>query len=270
MSRSAAFLVSLAATTHAAAPARAPPRFAAPVASVWPAPQSLNLGTTSVVLDASFLIACASASMCPDPLPAAIARYDSVLFFAGPPATNLTASITGLTMNVASDAPLTLGVSENYTLTVPVSGIAEATCVTQWGCLRALETFSQLFTWAGNGVPTTYSLTAAPVTVSDYPRWSWRGVLIDSSRHFLEPAAVKVSRYCIARLEVSTRTTGAAHWNAFSSQITLDAMSYNKLNTCVHVTIAQPKLTRAIQTVLLRHHISPSTLHTQASLALAR
>ena len=101
--------------------------------------------------------------------------------------------------------PLALGVSENYTLTLPsTSGVAVATADTQWAALRALETFSQLFQWSGNSIPTSYGCAQAPVMVNDYPRWPWRSVLIDSSRHFLPTSAVK---------------------------ITLDAMAYNKLNT---------------------------------------
>jgi hexosaminidase len=204
----ASLCLGLAAPTFAAAPRRPKTRagVAAPPASVWPMPQTFNLGSTGVVLDASFLFTCATA-ICPDPLPSAFARYDSYMFFAGTPAVNSSQAprITGLSLTVGSDAPLTLGVSENYTLTVPAAGgVATATCATAWGCLRALETFSQLFVWQGNQVPTVYSFASAPADIVDFPRWPWRGVLIDSSRHFLTTDAVKT---------------------------TLDAMSYNKLNT---------------------------------------
>ena len=193
------------------APGRAQPRGGfsqaptVPPTSVWPAPQSMTLGSSAVWLDASFEFNCA-APLCPAPLDDAFTRYDGYLFFAGPPAPLPTGAvaITGLNITVAADAPLTLGVSENYTLTVPsAGGVALATADTQWGALRAIETFTQLFQWQGNAVPIAYGLASAPVAVTDFPRWPWRGALIDSSRHFLTPASIKT---------------------------TLEAMAFNKLN----------------------------------------
>jgi hexosaminidase len=190
---------------------RTPPRFGKlasqlhPV-SVWPQPQSMSLGTTQVWLDSSFEINCQN--LCPQPLYDAFARYDSTIFFAGTPAEPLpkgAVAITGLNITVSFDVPLALGVSENYTLNIPsTGGTALVTADTQWGALRALETFSQLFQWSGNSIPTSYGCAEAPVVITDFPRWPWRSVLIDSSRHFLSTSAVKK---------------------------TLDAMAYNKLNT---------------------------------------
>jgi len=166
----------------------------------------MSLGTSQVWLDSSFEINCES-TLCPEPLDDAFARYDGIIFFAGTPAALPTGAvaITGLNVTVARDAPLALGVSENYTLTVPsTGGVAMIIADTQWAALRGLETFSQLFQWSGNSIPTSYGCAEVPVTINDFPRWPWRSVLIDSSRHFLSTSAVKM---------------------------TLDAMSYNKLNT---------------------------------------
>jgi hexosaminidase len=190
---------------------RTPPfsgRLSSPIhpTSVWPQPQSMSLGSSQVWLDSSFEFNCQT-SLCPYPLDDAFSRYDGIIFFAGTPAVLPTGAvaITGLNITVLADVPLALGVSENYTLTLPsTSGVAVATADTQWAALRALETFSQLFQWSGNSIPTSYGCAQAPVMVNDYPRWPWRSVLIDSSRHFLTTSAVK---------------------------ITLDAMAYNKLNT---------------------------------------
>lgn len=202
-------------------------------------PQVFNQGSTPSVIDPQFSFSCASA-ICPDPLQAAFDRYTSILFFAGPPATPMGNSITGLTVSVANSVPLGFGVAENYTMNVPVSGVAtvgqssrrqlarreaeaaasipralrltyaahmlQVTADNQWGALRALETFSQLSVWSGayavNG--SQYVIDTAPIQITDFPRWGWRSLLIDSSRHYLTPAAIK---------------------------ITLDGMSYNKLNT---------------------------------------
>ena len=209
---------------HAAAPrrpgtpvGRAPPRGGArasapsvPPTSVWPAPQSLSLGSTQVWLDSSFEFSCATA-VCPEALGDAFARYDAAVFFAGTPAAlpGGAVAVTGLNITVLADAPLALHVSENYTLSVPAAGgVATATADTQWGALRALETFAQLFAWAGNGVPTRYGCASAPVAVADFPRWPWRGVLIDSSRHFLTTDAVKITLEAMAMNKLNT-----LHWH---------------------------------------------------------
>lgn len=68
--------------------------------------------------------------------------------------------------------------NEAYTLEVDESKamiLAEA----EWGIMRALETFAQLIHPVKDqpAVNTTY--------ISDYPRFSFRGLLIDTSRHFL-------------------------------------------------------------------------------------
>ena len=168
---------------------------------VWPQPKSYTEGTLSAEVASAFEINCAGA-VCPDPLPAAFDRYTNLLFFAGLPPAPAGPALTGLAVSVAADAPLGLGVDESYALRVPASGVATITAPTQWGALRALESFSQLAAWGGN-VLGRYNVSGLPIAIDDAPRFPWRGLLIDSSRHFLPVDAIK---------------------------ITLDAMSYNKLN----------------------------------------
>lgn len=79
------------------------------------------------------------------------------------------------------------------------------TAQTQWGALRGLESFSQLFRWTGSS-DSSYVVSGTPVEVRDWPRFPWRSILLDSSRHFLTVSAVKS---------------------------TLDAMSYAKVRGCV-------------------------------------
>ena len=168
---------------------------------VWPQPKSYTEGTSSAEVASAFEINCAGA-LCPDPLPAAFDRYTNLIFFAGLPPAPAGPALTGLDVSVAADSPLALGVDESYTLRVPVSGVATITAPTQWGALRGLESFSQLAAWGGN-VKGLYNVSGLPIAIDDAPRFPWRGLLIDSSRHFLPVEAIKV---------------------------TLDAMGYNKMN----------------------------------------
>lgn len=168
---------------------------------VWPQPHSYTEGTASAEISSTFEINC-SGAVCPDPLPAAFDRYTNLIFFAGLPPAPVGMAITGLDVSVAAAAPLGLGVDESYSLRVPLSGVATLTAATQWGALRGLESFSQLAAWGGN-VLGRYNVAGLPISIDDAPRFPWRGLLVDTSRHYQPVEAL---------------------------YITLDAMSYNKLN----------------------------------------
>ncbi|XP_047133100.1 beta-hexosaminidase subunit alpha isoform X1 [Hydra vulgaris] len=74
--------------------------------------------------------------------------------------------------------PLTLESNESYILKIsyPRSTL-EAKSI--WGALRGLETFSQVVHRNGS------SYVASETVVRDFPRFKYRGFLIDTSRHFL-------------------------------------------------------------------------------------
>ncbi|KAM6202872.1 beta-hexosaminidase subunit alpha [Rhynchocyon petersi] len=91
----------------------------------------------------------------------------------------------------------TLESLENYTLTINENQcflLAE----TVWGALRGLETFSQLIWRSAEG-----TLFVNKTEIIDFPRFPHRGLLLDTSRHYL-PLSVILD--------------------------TLDVMAYNKLN----------------------------------------
>jgi hexosaminidase len=70
-----------------------------------------------------------------------------------------------------------LGEDESYTLEVTPTG-AKLDAANPLGVLRGLQTFLQLVDVSPDG------FSAPAVTVKDQPRFAWRGLLIDSSRHF--------------------------------------------------------------------------------------
>ena len=71
-----------------------------------------------------------------------------------------------------------LNEDESYILEVAPSG-AKLTAQTPLGTLHGLQTFLQLVEVTSDG----FSLPA--VTIKDQPRFPWRGLLIDASRHFI-------------------------------------------------------------------------------------
>ncbi|KAI9020539.1 glycoside hydrolase superfamily [Hyaloraphidium curvatum] len=86
--------------------------------------------------------------------------------------------------------------SESYTLRVPGDGSgATLSCASTIGCVRGLETFSQLiepissaalYLDAGRASPQVagYFIYDTPWLINDSPRFSHRGVMLDTSRHF--------------------------------------------------------------------------------------
>lgn len=93
--------------------------------------------------------------------------------------------MTSLVVTVDDVAtPLGMGVSEAYNVSVPAGGGSAALlAATVWGALRGLETFAQLV----QVDPASGSLLIAdaPVEVQDAPRFQHRGLLVDTSRHYL-------------------------------------------------------------------------------------
>lgn len=73
---------------------------------------------------------------------------------------------------------------ESYTLTITTTG-ARIHAPTELGAMHGLQTFLQL-------VETTPAGFAVPaVSIEDKPRFAWRGLMIDSSRHFMPLEVVK-------------------------------------------------------------------------------
>ncbi|XP_047453212.1 beta-hexosaminidase subunit alpha isoform X4 [Mugil cephalus] len=87
--------------------------------------------------------------------------------------------------------------SERYSLSVS-AGQASLKADTVWGALRGLESFSQLVYQGDYG---TYFVNKTEI--EDFPRFQFRGILLDTSRHYLPVGAILK---------------------------TLDAMAYSKFN----------------------------------------
>jgi hypothetical protein len=147
-----------------------------PIRTLWPKPRVHSYGAEQNVAQvaASFEFTCAS---CPAELSAAVKRYKSIVFFAGQPTTKpetIGATIAQCSVTVAnSTAPLELGMDESYTLNISLAGVATIHAETQWGAIRALETFSQTVQWQSK--PNAYTVPNLPISIVDSPRFRWRG-----------------------------------------------------------------------------------------------
>jgi|EP01043_Picozoa_sp_COSAG02_P013459 hexosaminidase len=77
---------------------------------------------------------------------------------------------------------------ESYTLTVPEVGAASIDANTTVGAYRGLETLSQMVGY--DFEDGSYFMHGVPLLVHDYPRFAWRGLMIDTSRHWLPVASI--------------------------------------------------------------------------------
>ena len=99
-----------------------------------------------------------------------------------------------------------VGVDESYRLTVTETGI-ELQAATDIGALRGLQTFLQLLILDERGV-------AVPeVVIFDEPRFPWRGLMIDASRHFMPVAMVKRNLDGMAAVKLNV-----LHWHLVDDQ----------------------------------------------------
>jgi hexosaminidase len=77
-----------------------------------------------------------------------------------------------------------VGEDESYELTVAADG-AKLNAATPLGVLRGLQTFIQLVELTPDG------FSAPAVTIHDQPRFAWRGLMLDVSRHWLPMEVMK-------------------------------------------------------------------------------
>jgi hexosaminidase len=154
----------------------------------WPQPQQYSLGTTTLFIDPNFSFKLNQQS---DFLNQAIQRYEQLISssFASKEGVTMTScNVNVLTVHEDEYSTLQMDVDESYSLTIAEDATCEISASTVWGCLHAFETFTQLLSRDVNGpVYTTYG----PVTVTDNSRFTHRGVLIDTSRHYIPVDALK-------------------------------------------------------------------------------
>lgn len=165
--------------------------------AVFPQPQSMIVGTQTVLVDPNTFTVSADVNSLV--LNSAIQRYTESLFFpfnttsyaqkyhkkrqpvAAPPSTNFTLSSVSITVK-SSNESLYLFVDESYEIDIGTQ-TGQITAETIFGAIRALETLSQLIEW--DSTTATYQILLCPITISDAPRFPWRGFLLDTARHYI-------------------------------------------------------------------------------------
>jgi len=116
--------------------------------------------------------------------------------------------VPGLEVYVStSDDLLRLGVDESYKIVVAPSGAAAVlSAPTVFGALRGLETFAQLVIF--NISSGSYEIEAS--TIVDAPRFPYRGIMVDTSRHFI---SVSVLKQLVDQMAAVKLNTLSIHFN---------------------------------------------------------
>jgi hexosaminidase len=117
----------------------------------------------------------------------------------------------------APEYPL-LGEDESYQLDVASSG-ARLSAGTVTGVLRGLETFAQLVGPGPDG------FQAPAVHIEDQPRFPWRGLMLDVSRHWMPLAVVERNLDAMAAVKLNV-----FHWHLSDDQgFRVESKRYPKL-----------------------------------------
>jgi hypothetical protein len=199
-------------------------------------------GRRCFALTPGFQIVASASSFSNDVLAAALLRYTAIVNTAYAPSSVLppgAQQLSALVVTVAGDAPLKFGVDESYSLSVSAAG-ATLHAATVWGALRGLETVSQLahHTWttsAAGAVNASFNELCF-VQVDDAPRFANRGLMIDTSRHFMPVSTIKQVMELMAYLKMNSLRLHLIDDQSWSYYITaLPAVTNNSAFSPLHV-----------------------------------
>ncbi|KAL2329631.1 hypothetical protein Fmac_017212 [Flemingia macrophylla] len=212
-----------------------------PLTYLWPLPAQFTSGDGALSVDPALTLSVAGNGGSSAILRAAFDRYRRIVFsHAGygfafirklreqlPLLSVAQYDVVSLNVTVHSDdEELQLGVDESYTLVVPKSGESSQVTIeanTVYGSLRGLETFSQLCSF--DYTTKTVKIYKAPWSIQDKPRFAFRGLMLDTSRHYYPINVIKqiIEAMSYAKLNV-------LHWHIIDEEsFPLEVPTYPKL-----------------------------------------
>lgn len=206
------------------------------VTYIWPMPKQSSNGNMTIAVDPKLALVMQGNGCYSSLVRDAFTRYKQIILshhvkFSNQSGTRQTRHDIGrLIVTVSSaDETLQLGTDESYSLYVPAhiegSIIQDAMleAKTVYGALRGLETFSQLCVF--NFMTKNVEISNAPWVIQDEPRFGFRGLLIDTSRHYQPVEIIKqiIESMSYAKLNV-------LHWHIIDEEsFPLEVPSYPKL-----------------------------------------
>ncbi|XP_057979489.1 beta-hexosaminidase 1 [Malania oleifera] len=191
---------------------------------LWPLPSEYTFGNDTFSVDPNLSLVAGGSGGSSAIVREAFRRYKGIVFkhISGISKIKLRGTsgydINSLRVIVHSDnETLHLGVDESYSLYITkndgrsIIGEAMIEANTVYGALRGLETFSQLcaFDYGSKSV----RVYNAPWFIQDKPRFAYRGLLLDTSRHYLPVDVIKqiIESMSYAKLNV-------LHWHIIDEE----------------------------------------------------
>ena len=179
---------------------------------LMPVPAQIELNAGVFVIDGEFAVAVEGSGATPR-LQRGVRRMlrrlsdRSAIFFDNAVFLQLSDRQTApVTVVAERTGSLNVGDDESYRLTVTPESI-ELLAVTDIGALRGLQTLLQLLTLDQRGA------TFPALTIIDEPRFPWRGLMIDASRHFMPVEMVKRNLDGMAAVKLNV-----LHWHLVDDQ----------------------------------------------------
>ncbi|UJR26453.1 hypothetical protein I4U23_007783 [Adineta vaga] len=206
----------------------------------WPEPQKLNASSDYIFIDPDFFIIYSNLKNC-DIIDKALERYKPIFFprkipIQSPSSFDDDRILISVLINIRSrkcDVYPDLHDDQSYNITIEDS-YGKIVAENVWGALNGLETFSQLLFITKDN----YLATNASVQIQDWPRFLYRGMLLDTARHYIPVPILKQQ---------------------------LDAMSYNKFNVFHwHITDDQswPFVSKTFPQLSKKGAFSPDHVYT--------
>ncbi|KAG2403854.1 Beta-hexosaminidase 1 [Vigna angularis] len=197
---------------------------------LWPLPAEYTSGNEALDVDPALKLTVAGNGGGSVVLRAGFDRYRGIVFkhtglglgfsFIRKLRERLVSSVSAYdvdTLNItvhSENEELQFGVDESYTLLVPKAKDSSQVTIeanTVYGALRGLETFSQLCSF--DYTTKKVKIYKAPWSIQDKPRFAYRGLLLDTSRHYLPIIVIKqiIESMSYAKLNV-------LHWHIIDEE----------------------------------------------------
>ncbi|CDP00030.1 unnamed protein product [Coffea canephora] len=200
---------------------------------LWPLPAQYTFGNHTLTVDPNLSLVLSGNGGASGIVKEAFQRYKDLIFKHSskvPSTSRVVYDIQKLSIIVQSDnEELQLGVDESYSLLVGKNDehsiIGEATIEANsvYGALRGLETLSQLCVFDYGAK--TVLVSKAPWFIQDKPRFEYRGLSLDTSRHYYPIDVIKqvIESMSYAKLNV-------LHWHIIDEEsFPLEVPRYPKL-----------------------------------------
>jgi hexosaminidase len=187
--------------------------------ALMPMPATVRPADGRLLIDANFSV---SSTLSGPRLDAAIHRLVALVSretgipMSGKPAPG---NAVTLTIVCAAPAPAIPALDEDESYTLEVAGGATLRSATTTGALRGLATFAQLI------VPGPDGFEIRGIRIEDHPRFAWRGLMLDVSRHWMPLEVVLRNLDAMAAVKLNV-----FHWHLSDDQgFRVESKLYPKL-----------------------------------------